>query len=79
MYINYGSCGVSFMMFLEHSGNMLDHQKCALPDRLVRRHVSQAHSVGQTHPTLVHHVFVLLEKREDAVLILKAYSFCGID
>ena len=69
--INYGSCSVSFMMLLEHGGNMLDHHKYTLPDQLVRTYASQAHSVGQTHPTLMHHVFVLLEKREDAVFILK--------
>lgn len=49
--INYGSCSVSFMMLLERSRNMLDHHKYTLPDQLVTRYASQAHSVDQTHPT----------------------------
>ena len=35
----------------EHGGDMLDRHKYTLPDQLVRRHASQAHSVDQTHPT----------------------------
>ena len=63
----------------EHGGDRLDPHKYTMPDQLVRRHASQAHSVGPTHPTLMHHVFVLLEKRDDGVLMLKAKSFCDID
>ena len=61
------------MVFADEQGeDMLDHQKYTFNDQLVRRHASQAHSLDQTHPIWMHHVFVLLERRYDGVLMLKA-------